>query len=604
MMHIESAGTIFRKLMGCFWVTYLAKALLLVGALFLFAKMAPSLPPLVVGLFWALLSAAASLGFAYQVVVRKTYKQYALEEGGRLFRFNNGRAFWLIAGFIVSAICAMGIIFEAPKWDDGEWLMVLLSVPLYAGVFAATKTALKGEMKRPFLTARLIAWSCGAVGVLLCALFAVLVFMQPAATFESADAAFLAAEQPFSQSPSVLLSEAGKLAALIDGLTTYGVAKTAEVSFTGYVIARLIIAASALFGVAGLLGFCSLKGSELKRVFLPLENLGEKGVHRSIVRRYVVLAAALPLCLTVLFAAADFKAAEVSQMGEFTMAEKIVRDQVGIAAYIIDGKYYDQLAVEELVGEMKGRSEELFGKLESEVVPLVNASFDVRLANVDSYLDWYYSLPADYERLGNLITGSVESYASEQFKAKIEEGIDDSQISGKLEELSGQAKALKSEFETRLADCELSDAPTWLLTAQEVSPTDLFSGPLGPTEKLLEAPERFGVSAAAGMAGGILSKKLVEKVLKKEFFGKIVGKMSSALATRAAGGAAGAAAGSVVPGIGTIAGLAAGTAIGVGADYGMLKLDEAQNRETYKQEIIDTIEEQRAEVLASLQDDN
>ena len=137
-----------------------------------------------------------------------------------------------------------------------------------------------------------------------------------------------------------------------------------------------------------------------------------------------------------------------------------------------------------------------------------------------------------------------------------------------------------------------------------MSPTDLFSGPLGPTEKLLEAPERFGVSAAAGMAGGILSKKLVEKVLKKEFFGKIVGRMSSALATRAAGGAAGAAAGSVVPGIGTIAGLAAGTAIGVGADYGMLKLDEAQNRETYKQEIIGTIEEQRAEALASLQGDN
>ena len=64
MMHIEGAETIFRKLMGCFWVTYLAKALLLVGALFLFAKMAPSLPPLAVGSFWALLSAAASLGFA------------------------------------------------------------------------------------------------------------------------------------------------------------------------------------------------------------------------------------------------------------------------------------------------------------------------------------------------------------------------------------------------------------------------------------------------------------------------------------------------------------------------------------------------------------
>jgi len=33
----------------------------------------------------------------------------------------------------------------------------------------------------------------------------------------------------------------------------------------------------------------------------------------------------------------------------------------------------------------------------------------------------------------------------------------------------------------------------------------------------------------------------------------------------------------------------------------MLKLDEVQNRETYKQEIIDAIEEQRTEVLALAQ---
>ena len=601
MPYIKNVAELCRKLLGYRWTTYMIKAFAIVATLYLFVKAAPLLPPLVVGLFWALFSAVSSLGFAYQVVVRKMHKQHILEEGGRLSRLNNGRAFWLIAGFVVSAVCVAGIIFEAPKWDTGEWLIVLLSVPLYVGIFAVVRIGLRGEMKQPFLTARLVAWSCGIIGVLLCAMFAVLVFAQPAPTFESADAAFLAADQPFSQSSSALLSEAGKLTALIDGLTAYGMAKTAEVSFSGYVIVRLAVAASALFGVASLLGLCSLKLSELKRVFLPLENAGEGNARRSVAKRYVALVAALPLCLTGLFLAADFKTAEVVQAGEFTMAEEVVRDQVGIAAYLIDGKYYDQLAVEELMGNMKGRSEELFEKFESEIVPLVNASFDARLANVDSYLDWYYSLPADYERLAKLITGSVESYALEQFEAKIEEGIDDSQIGNKLEEFSGQAEALRSEFETGLANCELAGVPDWLLTVQEMPQADLFSGSLEPTEKLLEVSGRFGVSAAAGAAGGALSKKLVEKVLKKEFFSKIVGRISSALASRAIGGGAGAAAGSVVPGMGTIAGFVAGTAIGVGADYGMLKLDEVQNRETYKQEIIDTIEEQRTETLALVQ---
>lgn len=601
MSYIKNVAEFCRKLLGYRWAMYTIKAFAIMVALYLFAKAAPLLPALAIGLFWAVLSAVSSLGFAYQVVVRKMHRQFILEEGGRFSRFNNGRAFWLTVGFIVSAICVAGIIFEAPKWDSGEWLIVLLSVPLYVGVFVAVQMMLRGEIKLPFRTARLIAWSCGIVGVVLCALFALLVFMQPAPAFESTDAAFLAAEQPFSQSPSILLSEVGKLTALIDGLTVYGLAKTAEMSFAGYVVARLVVAASALFGVASLLGFCSLKGSELRRIFLPLENMGERSVRHPIAKRYAALVTVLPLCLTALFLVADFKTAEVSQTSEFTIAEKIVRDQVGIAAYLIDGKYYDQLAVEELMGDMKARSEELSGRFESEVAPLINASFDARLANVDSYLDWYYSLPADYERLAKLVTGSVGSYASEQFEAKIEEGIDDSQIGNKLEELSGQAEALKSEFEDRLADCELAGVPDWLLTAQEISQVDLFSESLEPTEKLLEAPGRFGISATVGAVGGVLGKKLVEKVLKKEFFSKIVGRISSALATRAAGGAAGAAAGSVVPGIGTIAGFAAGTAIGVGADYGMLKLDEVQNRETYKQEIIDAIEEQRTEVLALAQ---
>ena len=176
----ERAAEFFRKLLSYRWVTYFIKAILVVGALYLFAKAASSLPPLTVGLFWAVLSVVASLGFAYQVVVRKMHKQLILEEGGRLSKLNNGRTFWLIAGFIVSAICVAGIIFEAPKWDAGEWLIVLLSVPLYVGVFAVLQIALREEIRQPFRTARLIAWSCGIVGVLLCALFAVLVFAQPA----------------------------------------------------------------------------------------------------------------------------------------------------------------------------------------------------------------------------------------------------------------------------------------------------------------------------------------------------------------------------------------------------------------------------------------
>ena len=94
MSYIKNATELCRKLLSYRWAMYMLKAFAIVAALYLFAKAAPFLPLLVIGLFWTVLSAVSSLGFAYQVVVRKMHRQLILEEGGRLSKLNNGRIFW------------------------------------------------------------------------------------------------------------------------------------------------------------------------------------------------------------------------------------------------------------------------------------------------------------------------------------------------------------------------------------------------------------------------------------------------------------------------------------------------------------------------------
>lgn len=84
----------------------------------------------------------------------------------------------------------------------------------------------------------------------------------------------------------------------------------------------------------------------------------------------------------------------------------------------------------------------------------------------------------------------------------------------------------------------------------------------------------------------------------KEFSKKLISKLSSMGFSRAASAFAGGALGTIGGPAGTVAGIAAGTAINVGVDSALLAIDEMQNRETYKQEIIATIEEERAEKLA------
>ena len=356
--------------------------------------------------------------------------------------------------------------------------------------------------------------------------------------------------------------------------------------------------AGAFFSVANLLGVCSLERAELRRVFAPLGTPDGPSARKHVVGKYVAAAAVLPVCLCAAFLGANFAVEQAAQTEEFTAAEGFVRDQAGMAAFVLDGKYYDYQAVEDLIAEAREKSETLYADAREKLVPLINASYDARIANVDSYLDWYYSLPADYERLATMITGTAESFVAEQFQNQIEQGIDDSQLEAEFDSLVEQASLLKAGIEQELAGYELSGVPEWLVTTKELLADDFLSQPLEPTEKLMDAGARIGIGTATGVVGGVLAKTLVEKAMTKQFCSKVVTKISSMAASRAAGGVVGGALGTIGGPLGTVAGVAAGTALGVGVDYVLLNIDEMQNRETYKQEIIATIEEERAEKLA------
>lgn len=190
------------------------------------------------------------------------------------------------------------------------------------------------------------------------------------------------------------------------------------------------------------------------------------------------------------------------------------------------------------------------------------------------------------------------SFVAEQFQSQIEQGIDDSQLEAEFDSFVEQASQLKAGIEQELADYELSGVPEWLVTTKELLADDFLSQPLEPTEKLMDAGARLGISTGVGAGGGYLVKKLVEKAMGKEFSKKLISKLSSMGFSRAASAFAGGALGTIGGPAGTVAGIAAGTAINVGVDSALLEIDEMQNRETYKQEIIVTIEEERAEKLA------
>ena len=650
----------------CWW-HYAIKAAAVVALLFLFSRVAAWAPGWCVAVVWAACSVLLAVGITYHAVVKKTINQAALHAGGMLGRINGGRTFRVIAAFIVSVVGVAGLLVASVGWNAWQWGLAVAAVPLFLLVNMLVDKVVGKEaalLFRASLDVRASAWITGAL--LFVASF-VLFAAQPAPEVTSATEAFLSAENPFASSPSTIMSEAGLAVSYADALSTYGLSRLGELNAFGRYCAQTLLLVSSIFGLAGLLGTCALDLRELKRVFLPLEKIGARQEKMARVSRGagapqpiflkapIVAAVAAPLILVGAFVASDSALAQMKAAEELTPAENLVREAFGTTAYVLDNKYYDQQQVQALMEETTVKSAALSEDARNDLIPLINEAFDVRVANVDSYLDWYYSLGADYERLGNLITGTIESFVADQLTSSLEAGVDDSEYLSTLQSYVDQAAALKAEYEEGLANSELVGIPEWLLTSTEAITADFLSGPIEPTQRLLDAGERFGISATVGGAGGIaagvatskavggaaekaatksaekaaasvagdaaekaagkqaaktaekaasksIGSKIVEKATSKAFFKAIVSRIGSMIGSRGVGAAVGGAAGTLVgPGVGTAVGIAAGAAIGVGVDYGLLMLDEAQNRESYKAEIIESIEEERAEVLAQIE---
>lgn len=650
------------------WSRYLIKAVAVVAALFLFSRVTAVAPGWCLAVVWALASAFLAVGVTYHAVVKKTFKQVGYCRDGLLARVNGGRTVRLFVAFVASALCVAGLMLASSSWDTWEWGAAVVSVPAFLLVYLLLDRLVGKELAPLRRMSRSVWASTWVTAALACAAaVGLIVWQQPELAPTTATQAFLSAENPFASSPSTLMVETGLLTSYADALSAYGFTRLGELSTVGRYIAEVALQASAFLGLAGLLGVCALDWRELRRVFLPLERLGGESVakagaidaagrvaaHPSLLRAPLAVSVVAPLLLVGAFLASDNALAQLKESGELTLAENTVRDAFGATAYVLDGVYYDQQQAQAVMEQTAAKATALDEEARETLVPLINESFDKQVANVDSYLDWYYSLGADYERLGNLITGTVEEFVADQLTSSLQEGVDDTQLQEALQGYMDQAAELRSDYEEQLAATELVGVPEWMLTATEAVASGFFDGPVEPAQKVLDCGERLGLSAAAGAAGGVavgkaassavesagekaaekaaanaaadaatdaaektaakqatkaaeksvaktVASKVAEKAAGKSFFKAIVSRITSMLASRGIGAAAGGAVGTVAGPAGTVAGIAAGAAIGVGVDYAALMIDEAMNRETYKAEIVDAIEEERSELLAQL----
>lgn len=275
---------------------------------------------------------------------------------------------------------------------------------------------------------------------------------------------------------------------------------------------------------------------------------------------------------------------------------------------------YNNIAIQKATSQIKH-----FVEVE---IRLVNNIYDSLASNVDNYLDWYYSLAADYARIGKALMGAeeLENYMAEKFQ----EFLYSPRTETYIEELSNLEKTLTDtislpSYTEFIKDKTINPKPWNLIEKIPAPPIVTYPEVLNQiniTDRMFKT--RMVTATGAGIAGVIgakvLSKKIAGKVAAKGVFkmgakvlAKVAVKTTAGVGSGAAGGAAmGGAIGSVIPVLGTgVGALIGGTIIGVltwfATDKIFLTAEELLDRDAYRRELLSAINEEKNLQINQLQ---
>ena len=216
-------------------------------------------------------------------------------------------------------------------------------------------------------------------------------------------------------------------------------------------------------------------------------------------------------------------------------------------------------------------------------------------ANVDDFLDWYYSLTSEYIRIANILIGNGSEYISQKLNEHLQRGTK----FNNLDSIEHEMKLLDEKYKQEISAL----ADKYKITEKDTEGKKIIT--LEPD--FLKAPQinfndRIRISAGAGGVGfitGVIAAKAMSKPAVKSAAAALVKLAASKAVTGGSaavtGASIGAAIGSIIPGAGTAVGGAIGGVIGgvsfwIATDAAILTLDEFVNRDKVRKEILEEID--------------
>ncbi len=271
----------------------------------------------------------------------------------------------------------------------------------------------------------------------------------------------------------------------------------------------------------------------------------------------------------------------------------------------IDGKVY-KIGTLDSITQLLAASAAEVGHARANACGALDSAEAAGAKPIDAYLDWYFSLAAEWLRIGTMLTGNLEQMLRDRLTASLEsEPAVAEALEGALRDSRAGADvldAVQGKVKGILADNVLVLDERSCKVVRRDSIAKALAAREGESLRL-----RAAGSAGAGLAAGAVAGKVAAAAMTKGSMKaavKVLAKFVSKKAATYSLSVGGMAIGSAIPGIGTIAGagvgLVAGLAISAAVDWTALAVEEHLERSAMKAELLEALQEELASARKAL----
>jgi hypothetical protein len=258
-----------------------------------------------------------------------------------------------------------------------------------------------------------------------------------------------------------------------------------------------------------------------------------------------------------------------------------LRSGTQLAEQIDDGSY--KVGTVRILAAFEAEARQMIGQAQQEALRGIRTGFNHARCQIDSYLDWHFSLLGEATRMLG-----IESNAA-GLRDRLGLGLIQRQADIVFARLDGFTEALRSlgdMAQTVLRTQRLDHADMRTRTVLSTTRADLFPTLLQWRETVpfnVRMKTTAAITPLSSLSGAVLGSYL-----------------GGRLATRGGVAVLGATAGSIVPGLGTAAGFMGGLLFATVVDWGLLKFNEATDRDKLRKALLDRLDGEERKLMIAI----